>query len=592
MFASLTQNPILKREFVVGIRKPLTAFLAGLTILTLGTILFILWPRTGVFSDSNSNELFTIFLGTELTFMILMTAGFTASAITAEREHNTFTMLQTSLLTPGEILVGKLFGTLGVSIVLFIVSVPVMALCALSGGISLNSLSKALAIVGLSTIVYGLLGLAMSSICKRSYISLLGTYLGIVVLAGATWLPSVMLPMSPLHIYFVKLRALSPYEALFALQFAENYESSVVGASSGNVFSFFIWSMLILGVVFFALFAHYLFAPPRFGKNTTVTQYTDTKTMIKRKLGWPFYLIDPMRRKKPIPMRRNPVFVAEMRSKIFGNPKFIIRALTGCICLSLIMLFLITLKIGSVEMDSIRAGAIIFQLGLVALLAPTVSSGSITDEITSNTLLLLRLTPLSSTRVILGKFKAALLYVVIFLLSSLPIFLALVFFEDITAPSFLSCLPHGLDVESFSVAWKNLLAFGQAYWHILAWLGVLVTTCLVLISAGLCASAFAPNTGVATAISYGFALLMTAGSLVVLLFGNRVNETVKAASLMFNPFVAALEITLEDSGFQNLDYKIWGHELWYNHLILFCGLTVVLLILAAVRVNHLFKEQK
>ena len=96
----------------------------------------------------------------------------------------------------------------------------------------------------------------------------------------------------------------------------------------------------------------------------------------------------------------------------------------------------------------------------------------------------------------------------------------------------------------------------------------------------------------ATAISYGFALLMTAGSLVVLLFGNRVNDTVKSACLMFNPFIAALEITLENSGFQKLDYKIWGHELWYNHLMLFCCLTVVLLVLAAFRVNHLFKEQK
>ncbi|MBR6471984.1 MAG: hypothetical protein IKS83_09325 [Victivallales bacterium] len=592
MFASLTQNPILKREFVVGIRKPLTAFLAGLTILTLSAILYILWPRTGVFSDSNSNELFTIFLGTELTFMILMTAGFTASAITAERERNSFVMLQTSLLTPGEILLGKLFGTLGVSVVLFLVSVPVMALCALSGGISLWTLGKAVTIVGLSTIVYGLLGLAMSSICRRSYISLLGTYLGIVILAGATWLPSVMLPMSPLHNYFVKLRALSPYEALFALQFAENYESSVVGASSGGAFQFFFWSMLILGVIFFFLFAHYLFAPPRFGKHTTVTQYTDTKTMIKRKLGWPFYLIDPLRRKKPIPMHRNPVFVAEMRSKIFGNPKFIIRALTGCICLSLVMLFLITLKIGTVDMDSIRAGAIIFQLALVALLAPTVSSGSITDETTSNTLLLLRLTPLSPAKVILGKFKAALLYVLIFLLSSLPVFLALIFFEDIMAPSFLSCLPHGLGGEDFAAAWANLVQFGQAYWRIFAWLGVLVTTCLMLISGGLCASSFAPNTGVATAISYGYALLMTAGSLVVLLFGNRVNETVKAVCLMFNPFVAALEITLENSGFQRLDYRIWGHELWYNHLLLFSGLTIILLVLAAIRVNYLFKEQK
>ncbi len=96
----------------------------------------------------------------------------------------------------------------------------------------------------------------------------------------------------------------------------------------------------------------------------------------------------------------------------------------------------------------------------------------------------------------------------------------------------------------------------------------------------------------ATAISYGFALLVTAGSLVVLLFGNRVNDTWKAACLMFNPFVAALEITLENSGFQRLDYLVWGRQLWCNHLILFVGMTIFFLALAAFRVSRLFREQK
>ena len=140
-----------------------------MTVLTLGLILFLLWPRSGIFSEANSNELFTIFLGAELTFMILLTAGFTASAITSERERKTFVMLQTSLLSPGEILTGKLIGTLGISLVLFFVSIPVTAICALSGGISLPTLGKALVIVAMSTIVYGLLGLAVSSLCQRSY---------------------------------------------------------------------------------------------------------------------------------------------------------------------------------------------------------------------------------------------------------------------------------------------------------------------------------------------------------------------------------------------------------------------------------------
>ncbi len=590
--ADLVHNPILRREFICGIRRPVTAVLAALTVLVLGVVIYLLWPRSGVISEANSNELFTIFMGTELTLMTLLTAGFTASAITSERERNTFPMLQTSLLSPAEILLGKLFGTLGVPFVLFLISVPVTALCALSGGISFGTLGRAVSVVAVSALVYGLLGLAMSSLCRRSYVSLLGTYLGIVVLAGATWLPSVMIPIPELQGVFLKLRALSPYEALFALQFAESYENAVTGASATGVYPFFMICMAVLGVVFFVVFAKWLYAPPNFGKHSTVERYTDTKTMLKRKLGWPFYLIDPLRRKKPIALYRNPVFVAEMRSKIFGNPKFIIRALSGCICLSLVMLFLVTLQIGDIEMDKIRAAAIIFQIGLVALLAPTVASSSITDEITGNTLLLLRLTPLSPFRVILGKFKAALLYVVIFLLSSLPVFLALVFLENNTTPDFGNCWPKSFSGEDLRAAWEGIQTVGHTYWRVLAWCGVLLTTCLVLISGGLCASSFAKDTGMATAISYGFALLLTVGSLVVLLFGSRISLGVQAASLMFNPFVAALEITLEHSPTSRLDHLIWGNRLWVNHLLIFGGLTVVLLGIAAFRLNRLFKERK
>ncbi|MFA6929039.1 MAG: hypothetical protein WCT05_01850 [Lentisphaeria bacterium] len=584
-------NPILQREFIIAARSRKTILGAGLTILTLGLILFMLWPRSGIFSDANSNELFTIFLGTELTFMILLTAGFTASAITSERERRTFVMLQTCLLSPGEILTGKLIGTLGISLVLFCVSIPVTAICALSGGISLSALGKALTIVAASTIVYGLFGLAVSSLCQRSYSALLSTYIGITILAGATWLPSVLLKIPALQPFFLKLRAISPYEALFALQFAESYEIGVIGASADNVFSFFLISMLILGILFLAIFAHFIFAPPNLRRSATVSKYVDTKTMIKRKLGWPFYLIDPLRRKKPIGKNRNPVFVAEIRSKIFGNPKFIIRALTVCICLSIGILVLIADQVGDMDLDKIRAVAIIFQLGVVAILAPTVSSSSITDEITRDTLLLLRLSPLSSFTVVTGKMKAALLYVLIFLLSSLPVFLALVYLESSALIDFSGLIPSGFSPEALETAKIAWVSFVDNYWRVGAWVGVLLTTCLVLTAGGLCASCFSPSTGIATAISYGFALLFTAGSLSVLLFSTRISPTIQAGFLMFNPFIAALEITLDNSLASRLP-SLFGNRLWQNHLLIFSFLTLALLSISALRVHFLFKEQK
>jgi hypothetical protein len=433
--------------------------------------------------------------------------------------------------------------------------------------------------------------LAVSSLCQRSYAALLATYIGITIMAGATWLPSVLLKIPAMQPFFLKLRAISPYEALFALQFAETYEIGVIGASAENVFSFFLVSMLVLGAIFFAIFARFIFAPPNLRRSTTVSKYVDTRTMIKRKLGWPFYLIDPLRRKKPISPLRNPVFVAEIRSKIFGNPKFIIRALTICICLSIGILVLIAGQVGETDLDKIRAVAIIFQLGVVAILAPTVSSSSITDEITRDTLLLLRLSPLSSFTVVTGKMKAALLYVLIFLLSSLPVFLALVYLESTATIDFAGLFPKGFSAEALEtskLAWQSLI---DNYWRVGAWMGVLITTCLVLTAGGLCASCFSPGTGVATAISYAFALLFTAGSLSVLLFSTRISPTIQAAFLMFNPFIAALEITLDNSLASRLP-SLFGNRLWQNHLIIFSILTVILLTISAIRVHFLFKEQK
>jgi hypothetical protein len=184
-----------------------------------------------------------------------------------------------------------------------------------------------------------------------------------------------------------------------------------------------------------------------------------------------------------------------------------------------------------------------------------------------------------------------LLYVLIFLLSSLPVFLALVYLESTATIDFAGLFPKGFSAEALEtskLAWQSLI---DNYWRVGAWMGVLITTCLVLTAGGLCASCFSPGTGVATAISYAFALLFTAGSLSVLLFSTRISPTIQAAFLMFNPFIAALEITLDNSLASRLP-SLFGNRLWQNHLIIFSILTVILLTISAIRVHFLFKEQK
>lgn len=556
------KNPIFIREFRTNSRCRKTLVMTLVLVSALAGMLLLLWPRTGIFAETNTHEIFTIFLNLNLALIILLIPGFVATTITQERENNSFELLFTSLLTPWEILLGKLLSSLAITFLVVITSMPITAVCALSGGISVPLLSRAYAVILLATLTYGLLGLAVSALCNRSFTALVLTYVGILMLCGATWLPSVLLPqlVSLRHVWQV-LRSMSPFEVLFALNHPERYELAVTGISVENVLSLFFTGMGILCVIFLLIFCVFVLRPLRRRKPVSVEQYSDTRTAIRRKLMFPFYLIDPMKRKKPIAVWRNPVYVAEIRSRIFGRPKFIMRSLSACIVLSMFLLMLTSMQFATrLEPDMVRLVAIIFQVGVVAFFAPAVCSGSITDERISGTLTLLRMTNLGAGTVVIGKLKAGFLYVMIFLISSLPVLWALTYLEA-----------HA------------------SYWRVCGWIAILFLTTAVFVSSGLCASTLASSTGAATAMSYGFSAFLCIGTLGVLLFGSRMSPTLQALALCFNPLAAALQIT-SDSWFAELP-KIFGNSIWLNNLLFLSGLTIILTVITAVRVRVIFNKR-
>ena len=555
-------NPILRRELKVNVRsRKAVAFVLLLTFI-LSAVILLLWPRTGVFAEANTDEIFTIFLTTNLALIILMTPGFTATAITDERENESFALLFSSLLRPHEILAGKLIGSLAMAFILLIISLPVTAILALSGGISISLLVRAYVVIMLATLTYGLFGLAVSALCQRSFTSLLLTYVGILILAGATWLPSVLLSnFIGAPDLWQGVRSLSPFEALFALNFPERYELVMHGFSAGAVYQLHLLGMLTVGLACLAAFCFFVLRPPRPRRARTQRVYTDARTSLKRKLGFPFYLIDPLKRKKPIGRFRNPVFLAELRSKVFGKPKFIVRSVFACIILSLVIMTLITVQYATaLDAEMVRLVAIVFQVGVVALFAPAVCSGSITDEVTSNTLPLLRMTPLSTTRVVAGKIKAGFAYVLIFLIASLPVLLVLAYLES-----------------------------EASYWRVVAWVGVLILSTVFFVSSGLLASSVAGSTGSAAAVSYAVSAGLCLGTLSVLLFSNRLDAAVVTGFLTFNPLVAALQIT-SDEWFA--DYPLlFGNALWQNHLIILGSLTILAILASALRVRHILRRR-
>lgn len=557
-------NPIFVREFRNHARCRKTLFLSLGALVALSLILLALWPRTGVFSETNSNEIFSVFLNINLALVILLIPGFVATTVTEERENRSFDLLVTSLLTPRQIMFGKLFSALGIAFLVVAVSLPVTSVCALSGGIGVPLLLRTYAVIFMTTLTYGLLGLAVSSLCHRSFTALALTYIGVMFLAGATWLPSVLMPYpGGIGTLFRKFRCLSPFEALFALSHPEGYEVAVVGISAGDAFTFFFLGMVCIAAGSFLIFCFFVMRPPsRTRPRKDKQHYDDRSQSLKRKLGFPFYLIDPLKRKKPIGPWRNPIFVAEIRSRIFGNPKVILRSLSVCVVISLLLLLLVTIQFATtLSPDTVRMVAIVFQVGVVAFFAPAVCTGSITDEKISGTLELLSMTGIPLHTVIIGKIKAGFLYVLIFLVSATPVLWAVAYLETDTS-----------------------------YWRVAVWCAILMVTTATFVVAGLCASSVSPTTGTATVLSYAFSAVICLGTLGVRLFGTRIAPELQAFILSFNPLAAALQVT-SDSCLENIP-PLFGNRLWLNNIIFMGCMSLVLVAVSILELHRVFVPRK
>jgi ABC-2 type transport system permease protein len=98
----------------------------------------------------------------------LITPVLTSGSVAGEKERQTYDLLVASLLTPWQIVWGKLVSALAFALLLIIAVVPVMSLAFLFGGVGLTEVL--IAIVGLVTtaILYATIGLFWSALMRSS----------------------------------------------------------------------------------------------------------------------------------------------------------------------------------------------------------------------------------------------------------------------------------------------------------------------------------------------------------------------------------------------------------------------------------------
>jgi ABC-type transport system involved in multi-copper enzyme maturation permease subunit len=113
---------------------------------------------------------YTIFL-LQLFLVGVSAPAMTASAIAAEREHQTYDLLRTTLLSARALVTGKLVASISFVLLLLIASIPVQSIGFIFGGVTPGEVLLGMLLLILTATAFGSVGMFFSSIIRRARIA-------------------------------------------------------------------------------------------------------------------------------------------------------------------------------------------------------------------------------------------------------------------------------------------------------------------------------------------------------------------------------------------------------------------------------------
>lgn len=187
-WAKLFENPVFIKEMRVGFREKKVFF--ALTAWIIIVALFASISAASSLSDHVSiselpetgKMIFEMLFWVQLVLLMMLAPSLTTSAVSGERERQSFDMLLTTHLAPSELIFGK-FGFAASFILLALFStVPLEAIVFFLGGVSLASFFYAKLILAVLGMMASLFGLMLSARETRSAYATGQAYFGLVFL--------------------------------------------------------------------------------------------------------------------------------------------------------------------------------------------------------------------------------------------------------------------------------------------------------------------------------------------------------------------------------------------------------------------------
>ncbi len=157
----------------------LTAYLILLSCLALG-IYYLILDSSGAFSSADMTDLgrglFYVIILVEIFMATFIPPSFTAGAISGERERKTYELLRTTLLSARQLVLGKLYASLGFITLLILSALPLETIALAIGGVTLTELIASQVLVLVTAFSFATIGMTVSSFVRTTTVSNVITY--------------------------------------------------------------------------------------------------------------------------------------------------------------------------------------------------------------------------------------------------------------------------------------------------------------------------------------------------------------------------------------------------------------------------------
>jgi ABC-2 type transport system permease protein len=188
-------NPIVAKEYRSRMRTWRSPVAMTVYILLLGGLGWAIFSSTAAAARSSFNgaqaanygqALFLWLVLFQMVLLAFITPALTAGAVSSERERQTIDLLFVTKLPAFSILWGKLLASMSFVILLLLLSVPIFSLVFLFGGIELDQVFTAFLVTAVTALTLGIIGIACSTMFKRTLPATVSAYgIAFVLLAGS-----------------------------------------------------------------------------------------------------------------------------------------------------------------------------------------------------------------------------------------------------------------------------------------------------------------------------------------------------------------------------------------------------------------------